>query len=64
MIMRIFVLHSMIYRRIRRRYDDVEEDDNDDAYYVDGVGDGVRGGCGEATMVFVGVMLLGYKGWC
>ncbi len=59
MIMRIVVLHSMIYWRIRRWYDDVEEDDSDDAYYVDGVGEGVRGGWGYTKMVLVGVMMLG-----
>ncbi len=31
LIMRIFQLQSMVYWRIRRWYDDIEEDDNDDA---------------------------------
>ncbi len=59
MIIRIFELHSMIYWRIRRWNDDVEEDDNNDAYYVDGVVEDVCGGCDDTTMVFVGVMMLG-----
>ena len=59
MIMRIFVSHSMIYWRIRRWYDDVEEVDNDVVNYVQGVGDGIFSGCGDTEMVFVGVMMLG-----
>ncbi len=38
---------------------DVEEVDNDDVNYVQGVGEGVLSGCGDTKMVFVGVMMLG-----
>ena len=38
---------------------DVEEVDNDDVNYVQGVGEDTFSGCGNIKMVFVGVMLLG-----
>ena len=60
LIMRIFVFHSiMIYWRIRRWYNDVEEGDNNVVNCVQGIGDGVFSGCGDTKMVFVGVMMLG-----
>ena len=59
MIMMIFVFQSMIYWRIRRWYDDVEEGDTNALNYVHGVGDGVFSGCGDTKKVFVGVMMLG-----
>ena len=61
-IMRFVVCHSTIYWRIRRWYDDVEEGDNHDVNYAQGVGDGFSSDCGDTKMVFVGVMMLGIYG--
>ena len=59
MIMRIFVLYTMIYWRNIRWYDDVQEVDNDVVNYVQGIDKGVFSVCGDTQMVFVGVMMLG-----